>query len=267
MRFLPTRPYRCLHCYHRFWQWENFFANSKRVWTWGIVLVLLTATVLSRLGSSPPDHVEPRESYGANQASQAIGSDPPESLFAESSGGTSQAVTSAKSAINSNTVSAPLTAAPSQQQLEQARAEAQYAKSLNEAKRAQLEQTMINERAELESLLKVDIGYRLENWRRAWEAGDIERYLSFYAQEFVPAKLLSRDQWEQLRRTRVAPNKSIAVQLSNFRVAFGQDYTQATVQFDQSYRSGNYQEQSRKQLTLLKQQQEWKIMAETELNN
>lgn len=231
------------------------------------MVLLLSVLVLNTLRSSPPDRTTSGEFYGATQAGQAIGSDPPKTVFAESSGGTTQEATSAESAINSTTLSAPLSTSHSQQQLEQARAEAEYAKSVNQAKQARLAKTMINERAELESLLKVDIGYRLENWRLAWEQGDIERYLSFYAQEFQPAAQVSRQQWEQLRRSRVAPSKSIALQLSNFKVAFKQGYTQATVEFDQAYRSGSYRELSRKQLTLLKQQQEWKIVAETELNN
>jgi len=40
MRFLPRRPYRCLHCYHRFWAVEDFMRDKRRLLSWSIVLII-----------------------------------------------------------------------------------------------------------------------------------------------------------------------------------------------------------------------------------
>lgn len=45
MNLLPRRPYRCLHCYHRFWLAESFFARPKRKRTW-VWVVLLTVIMI-----------------------------------------------------------------------------------------------------------------------------------------------------------------------------------------------------------------------------
>lgn len=267
MRFIPKRPYRCLHCYHRFWKWESPFASSKRIWSWAIILAILCFLLLSNGQSKPPEQVEIGSFYGASELGDHVTGDPPVSLAETTSGGEQNQALSARQGSRLSTSNQKLNPAQIERQLAQARLEAEQAKQQNEAKRAQLRESMAAERAELESLLKVDIGYHIENWRKSWQAGNVERYLDFYSSKFVPRNDVSRERWSQLRRERVLPSKNISLELSNFRVQFSDNHRRATVQFDQFYRAGRYKDTSRKQLVLLKEQQEWKIVSETEVNN
>lgn len=127
---------------------------------------------------------------------------------------------------------------------------------------AALEQIDPQEQA---SLLKVDINYMIEQWQDAWQSGDAERYLSFYSETFTPSGDLSRVEWRSQRQTRVSPANPIALSLSNFEVVLEDDNQKAMVSFDQLYESSKHQEQSRKELVLVKDE-EWQIIAERELN-
>ncbi|MBX2846875.1 MAG: hypothetical protein KTR16_01035 [Acidiferrobacterales bacterium] len=114
---------------------------------------------------------------------------------------------------------------------------------------------------ELRSLLKVDINYMIEQWRQAWEAGDSETYLSFYSTQFIPSDKLSYEQWREQRKSMVVPSKKITLSLSNFDVMLDDLNKQSIVSFDQLYSASAYSDTSRKQLTLIKDE-EWQIVAE-----
>ena len=276
MRFIPKRPFRCLHCYHRFWLWESFFASTKRVITWIITLLLITLLLAFQMSwQSATADIGPLYEADSSDARPESNDD---SSFRGASMDDSEAKGRQQQPINTppinnlatNTLATAISEpAMSAQQLEQrllqARAEAEQAKHLIEQKKALLEQSMLSERAELESLLKVDIGYYIEKWRKAWQAGNADRYLGFYSEHFAPPKPLSRESWAELRRQRVLPDKHINLKLSDFVVAFSDTHNQSTVTFTQAYEAGIYREVSRKQLVLLKEQQEWKIMSEFEI--
>jgi len=40
MRFIPRRPYRCLHCYYRFWAAEAFMNDKRRLWSWSLIVIV-----------------------------------------------------------------------------------------------------------------------------------------------------------------------------------------------------------------------------------
>jgi len=115
------------------------------------------------------------------------------------------------------------------------------------------------------SLLKVDINYMIEQWQEAWQTGDTDRYLSFYSDQFSPSSGLTLAAWRQQRQERVSTDNPITLELSEFEVVLAEDNKKATVSFDQIYQSSDFQEQSRKELVLLKDE-EWRIVAERELN-
>jgi len=57
MRFIAKSPYRCLHCYHRFWVREKIGDSRKRAWTLSLLalfLVLLALKLLGVFDSSAP---------------------------------------------------------------------------------------------------------------------------------------------------------------------------------------------------------------------
>lgn len=121
----------------------------------------------------------------------------------------------------------------------QARTQDAYATRVDKARKTRLQNTMSAQSAELECLLKVDIGYHIENWRKAWQAGSVEKYFEFHSENFRPSNGVNREKWEDSGRQRVEPSKKISLELSEFEVQFVDNYTRGTVTFDQSYVAGS----------------------------
>lgn len=152
-----------------------------------------------------------------------------------------------------------------QQRLSLAKATAEQAEKENRQEQARLQRSVASEQSELQSLLKVDINFRIDSWRKAWEVGFIDDYLNFYSEKFTPEnKELTRAQWVVQRKQRIRPSKKIDLSMNNFKVEFSENNSISTVSFDQVYKSGGYLETSRKELVLHKEQQAWKIVSETE---
>ena len=113
--------------------------------------------------------------------------------------------------------------------------------------------------------MKVEISYVLERWREAWSNGDVDTYLLAYSEDFVPANNLALAAWRSARRNRVTPEKKIILKMSDFNVTMTNGLNEAVIEFDQRYQSGSYIENSRKQLSLIKQDGDWLITKEIEL--
>jgi len=282
MLFLPKRPYRCLSCYHRFWQKEAFTDNSQRVkaWIWGAGLVLgfiawqsLTAnkstTVINASESSEPIALS-NSSANARNLIEESGFQPPRSADTELSelaqAGVSRAeirdklkaahvlavanpepnVQIASTGLNNSTPQAvPLLESgnPAEQASESDRADS-------------LPQTNSEEQQVLNMV---------EQWRLAWEQGNSDRYLEFYGLDFTPRQGISRDRWQRQRRERVAPNKQIRLFLTDLRVQLDLPNDTARVRFQQGYQSATYQDESIKELQLNRIANQWYIAAEVEL--
>lgn len=118
---------------------------------------------------------------------------------------------------------------------------------------------------ELRSLLKIDINFMIETWRMSWQSGDSDTYLSLYSPDFTPVDGQSRQEWQQQRKRRVTPTHEINIELSNFEVELDDANQQAVVSFDQNFSSNSTTENSRKQLTLIKENQ-WLIVSELTVN-
>lgn len=281
MRLLPKSPYRCLRCYHRFWKAEPFFANTTRVWTWMILLLGLIFLLFTKLS--------PTENQALiNDAEQPVQTSIV-SLDSDNQQTTEQQVKSKVQPINAESDGdvnvaqngfgesrvrevtqrdQPQTLSPEQleQQIAVAKQQAEQAKRDNEARQRRLKKSLSSAEDELQSLLKLDISYEIDQWKRAWEAGDSERYLSFYSRSFIPANGVSNKVWQARRRKRVTPAKKVTLNLSDYQVTFSNKNTQSTVTFNQDYLSDNYSDMIRKRLVLRKEWQRWKIISETEVN-
>jgi hypothetical protein len=273
MRFIATRPYRCLYCYHRFWVSEKIAASSKRVWTLSIVALLLVLLVLKALGifsvSEQATQVtvvvpEPKPTPGQPSARIASSIGMPQDVDQRNSSTNLQA---APSSTREFTQAPDKLLTPEQRarQLLQAKQQAKAAAQLSQARVAQLEQALLPAEQELESLVKIELGYMLERWREAWSAGDLSAYLLSYSAEFKPSNELSFAQWKDVRKSRVSPQKKISVELGDFEVAMLDQLNSGVVEFNQRYQSGDYVENSRKRLSLVKEQGAWKITSEVEL--
>ena len=89
----------------------------------------------------------------------------------------------------------------------------------------------------------------LQAWAQAWEGQDVEAYLAFYAEDFVPGSGVSRPRWEQQRRDRLAAPSDISVTLENVRIVDRNDEV-LTVDVDQRYTSDVYSDLTKKRFEL-----------------
>jgi len=291
-RFLPRRPYRCLHCYHRFWQPEKFFADKRRTWSWTLLVVALLLLIL--LNRQVGDDYTGRSmdrSYNDPQFNTDLLLGNQSGVIADN--GARKNTEQTRPPINppkqiekapsqeeqreiiknvdfsqpkaEPVIDQPVSAEELRRRLAEAKVKAETAARINQKKQVDLVEQLKVDDDEMRSLLKIDINFFIEQWRQAWQEGDSERYLNYYSGEFVPINGLTIEMWRELRRKRVTPSKNIKLSLSNFSVAFDQDNQRSVVTFDQFYQSGSFRDESRKQLTLTKEK-EWKIISEREIN-
>jgi murein L,D-transpeptidase YafK len=111
--------------------------------------------------------------------------------------------------------------------------------------------------AERDSLLA-----QIEAWRKDWESGDSERYLSHYGGSFRTGDK-DLDSWRAYKRRVNAQKKWIRVTLKDigaYRDPGAQNLV--TVTFEQEYRSSNLSERSRKRQYWMLEEGRWKIVYE-----
>lgn len=105
------------------------------------------------------------------------------------------------------------------------------------------------------------VSAQLKNWIDAWMAKDYKAYMSFYAPSFTPDGGLTREDWAQLRRTRLASRQNITVEVQDVKVRLdGND--RAFLEFRQIYQSDLYRDTTQKTLEMLKINGKWLINRE-----
>lgn len=119
-----------------------------------------------------------------------------------------------------------------------------------------------DEPAEFE--VEVQLVELVDAWADAWSNQDVERYLTFYARDFLPTNGTSRDQWSAQRRQRIEAPESIEVRIEAAEVDL-LNPERAEVTFVQLYRSDRFSDRVRKVLVLVREVGGWKITAETVL--
>lgn len=291
MWFLAKSPYRCLHCYHRFWKFEGMTASRWLVWLVLMMLVIGALYLVNPFNGriKPNDvasnstqnsqantliNVDSASAHSQQVEPQLVQDQPiprralasPE-LDVQQTGGVPSTEPRTQHADDLNSIQSSLSSAAKDDQLRIARLQAEAAASASEQKQAELQSELVADQAERESLEKAEISYRIDQWRNAWEIGEINRYLDFYSTRFVPSDGVSRENWAAQRQQRVSPNRKIKVVLSNFVVSFSDDRTHGIVLFDQFYQANQYSDVTRKELVFTKEQQEWKIVSESAIDN
>jgi len=99
------------------------------------------------------------------------------------------------------------------------------------------------------------------DWAAAWSAQKSDKYLAFYAKDFVTPDGLSRSAWEAQRKERIAKPKSIKIEVQDAQVK-EQDAKHANVSFKQSYRASHLKTSSSKVLVWVKNEGHWQIAEE-----
>jgi len=98
-------------------------------------------------------------------------------------------------------------------------------------------------------------------WAAAWSAKNVNKYLSFYANDFKTPGGESRAAWKATRQERVSKPESIQVDISQASVKFS-DSKHATVKFRQSYRASHLKTSGNKTLLMVKTGGNWLIQEE-----
>ena len=101
---------------------------------------------------------------------------------------------------------------------------------------------------------------RLRGWASAWAAKDIDRYMSFYAKGFAPARSTSA-KWITERRRLLSKSGPIGVQLDQVKTETRGDAV--VTSFTQNYTSQNFKDSSFKALTWKQTDGQWVIVNES----
>jgi tetratricopeptide (TPR) repeat protein len=102
----------------------------------------------------------------------------------------------------------------------------------------------------------------VSGWAHDWSSKNVDGYLAHYASDFQPDGGLSRAQWEQQRRERVAKPGRIGVHVIGPQVSFAGEH-EARVSFTQEYASETVNDRTRKVLELSDSSGGWKIVRES----
>ncbi len=102
------------------------------------------------------------------------------------------------------------------------------------------------------------------SWATAWSNNDTETYLSFYADDFVPANPgQSRSEWEDVRRKRLR-NQDIRIIVSNAEI-HSITADRVEVRFTQRYTSRSYKDRVIKSIEMVETDSGWKFLSEKTL--
>lgn len=108
---------------------------------------------------------------------------------------------------------------------------------------------------------KQDVLAAVTKWSRAWSSRNADGYLASYSKTFDPEGSQSRAAWAAARRERVTTPKRINVEVIEPSVQI-MSANEARVVFRQNYTSDTLNAKSRKTLTLVREDGEWKISRE-----
>lgn len=125
-----------------------------------------------------------------------------------------------------------------------------------------LPQDLGMERAYLDGLAPSVVAF-IEQWRQAWERGDLEAYVSFYAQDAIQDRQRGLDAIiARKNRTWTERKKPLAVQFSGLRVRL--EDRGVRVDMTQLYRdTAGYQDKGTKEMLLYPDGDSWRIASET----
>lgn len=98
-------------------------------------------------------------------------------------------------------------------------------------------------------------------WAKAWSTKQVESYLAFYAPDFDTSGE-KREVWEQMRRSRIERPKNISVTIKILSIKVDANGIQATVVFQQNYRSDILKDTTVKKFQLVRQNEKWLIRSE-----
>jgi murein L,D-transpeptidase YafK len=120
-------------------------------------------------------------------------------------------------------------------------------------------------KAEKQEALSKELTAFVDSWKKAWESRDVQKYMGYYAPEFVSADGMSYQAFKR-HKEKVNKGKSfISVATDNLMILLppeGEGKV-AVARFHQRYQSSNFKTESNKILYLKKGQGGWHIIGES----
>lgn len=105
----------------------------------------------------------------------------------------------------------------------------------------------------------------VDTWAEAWSSKDYDTYINQYSERFVSTKGEDFNEWARVRKTRLNKPGPISIITSNLQVDAIGNY-QLRITFDQQYSSSNYSDRVLKELVLVKDTIDWKILRESTID-
>jgi ketosteroid isomerase-like protein len=100
----------------------------------------------------------------------------------------------------------------------------------------------------------------VENWRRAWEVGDLQTYLGCYHPDFK-IKNMNLQEWKNYKKDLFNRSAKRQIQIDDFQVIG--NGSSAVVTFKQSYQTATHRDVGIKTLHLRRQEDRWNILEES----
>ncbi|NOY12436.1 MAG: hypothetical protein GXP51_01715 [Deltaproteobacteria bacterium] len=117
---------------------------------------------------------------------------------------------------------------------------------------------------DLSETVRREILTTVQHWAESWARQDLSDYFSFYSERYRPELGRSRQEWQNMRRSRVTRPQWIKLNIDDIRVRkLGEDRIQ--VKMKQRYRSDYYQDKILKSINLIKEDGRWRILTERSL--
>lgn len=104
----------------------------------------------------------------------------------------------------------------------------------------------------------------LKRWALAWSNQEIDDYLTFYGEQFIPPAGKKRAAWEAERQIRLLKPKTIKVSLEGFQLT-PQENNRVQVETMQDYQSDIFADRTKKIFDLQQTENGWKILRERSL--
>ncbi len=100
----------------------------------------------------------------------------------------------------------------------------------------------------------------VERWARAWQSRDIDAYMAFYSKKFRSGAM----DWNAWRAYKAGTfKKARSIQVSTESLESRKVGARLRVSFLQNYRADHHQDKGKKELELINEDGQWKIIAET----
>jgi murein L,D-transpeptidase YafK len=100
----------------------------------------------------------------------------------------------------------------------------------------------------------------VENWRRAWEEGDLRTYTNCYHPEFKTEKMNTQE-WKNYKQVLFSSSAKRRVQIDDIQIQ--ENGSSAVVTFKQRYLTAKHSDVGLKTLRLRRHDDRWTILKET----